>query len=88
MAYAMLGAPKALLIAGGEHVRATTGVPIHLKTILPKAETLVIQLVEVKVGKTKLSDYLPTVGAADLYWFTEATPEQDYCSGVKGRAAQ
>lgn len=88
MASAMMGAPRALLVAGGEHVRAATGAPMHLKTILPQADPLVIQLVEVKPGKTTLDDYLPTVGAADLYWFTEATPEQDYCAGVKGRAAQ
>ncbi|MBC3879862.1 ChaN family lipoprotein [Undibacterium sp. LX40W] len=88
MASAMASDARAILIAGGEHVRPNTGAPTHLKTLLPNADILVIQLVEVKADKLKLNDYLPAVGAADLYWFTEATPEQDYCSGVKGRAAQ
>ena len=88
MASAMASHSRSILVAGGEHVRPNTGVPAHLKTLSAQADTLVIQLVEVKVDKLKLNDYLPSVGAADLYWFTEATPDQDYCAGVKGRAAQ
>lgn len=88
MAAAMISDARAILIAGGEHVRPTTGAPAHLQTLQPNADALVIQLVEAKGDKLKLIDYLPSVGAADLYWFTEATPEQDYCAGVKGRAAQ
>jgi uncharacterized iron-regulated protein len=88
MASAMASDTRAILIAGGEHVRPTTGAPAHLKTLQSQADVLVIQLVEAKSGKLQLSDYQPAVGAADLYWFTEATPEQDYCAGVKGRAAQ
>lgn len=88
MASAMAATPRAILIAGGEHVRGATAVPQHLKKLKPDASTLIVQLVEVKLGKTNASDYFATIGQADIVWFTEATPEKDYCADVKGRAAQ
>jgi uncharacterized iron-regulated protein len=88
MAAAMRDTTAAMLIAGGEHVRAETGAPWHLKKAQPEADILIIQLVETKPGLSRLEDYLKSVGKADLYWFTEATPEKDYCADVKGRAAQ
>jgi uncharacterized iron-regulated protein len=88
MASAMLKTPAAILIAGGEHVKAETAVPWHVLQKQPKAKTLVIQLIEVKVDQPDPKAYFTNAGKADYYWFTSATPEKDYCADVKGKAAK
>lgn len=88
MASAMLQHARALLIAGGEHVRRETGVPWHLQVLQPKASSLVIQLVEKKPEVQTVSALIAAFGEADYYWLTEASVEKDYCAQVKGRAAQ
>lgn len=88
MASAMRQVGRAMLIAGGEHVRAETGAPWHLRHALPASDAIVIQLVEVKTGQDDIVTYIKDAGRADYYWLTEATPEKDYCAGVKGKAAQ
>lgn len=88
MASAMRQKGRAMLIAGGEHVRVETGAPWHLRQALPASDAIVIQLVELKSGQDDIATYIKEVGRADYYWLTEATPEKDYCAGVKGKAAQ
>jgi uncharacterized iron-regulated protein len=88
MASAMLQTPSAMLIAGGEHVRAETAVPWHLKQKKKDADVMVLQLIEVKTGQHDVQSYISAAGKADYYWFTSATEVKDYCAGVKGRAAQ
>lgn len=88
MASAMRQKARAMLIAGGEHVRAETGAPWHLRQALPASDAIVIQLLEVKSGQGDVATYIKDAGRADYYWLTEATPEKDYCAGVKGKAAQ
>ncbi|MFZ6817918.1 ChaN family lipoprotein [Undibacterium sp. Ji22W] len=88
MASAMAATPAAMLIAGGEHVRAETGAPWHLRKKQPSAEVMVLQIVEVQAGNVDVASYIKKAGVADLYWFTEATEAKDYCAGVKGKAAQ
>lgn len=88
MATAMLQTEAAMLIAGGEHVRAETGAPWHLRKKNPQADVLVIQLIEVQADSIDLDTYIKKAGKADLYWFTAATESKDYCAGVKGKAAQ
>lgn len=88
MASRMRLSERAMLIAGGEHVRAETGAPWHLRQALPASDAIVIQLVEVKSGQDEVATYIKEAGKADYYWLTEATPEKDYCAGVKGKAAQ
>jgi len=82
MAYAMSGFAPALLVAGGQHVRRDVGVPVHLQRLKPKADILVVQLLE--IGEAVALDE----GQADFFWFTEAMPAKDYCAEVKGKAAQ
>ena len=88
MASAMLKTPAAILIAGGEHVKAETAVPWHVLQKQPEAKTLVIQLIEVKEDLHDPKAYFTHAGKADYYWFTSATPEKDYCADVKGKAAK
>ena len=87
MASAMADNAPALLIAGGEHVRADTGVPSHLQMRDAQASRVVIQLVEVTEGETSAKPTLDASGPADYYWFTPATEVRDSCADVKGRAA-
>lgn len=87
MASAMADSAPALLIAGGEHVRADTGVPSHLRSRDAQASRVVIQLVEVTEGETSAKPTVDASGPADFYWFTPATEVRDNCAGVKGRAA-
>ncbi len=88
MASAMAQSARGMLIAGGEHVRAETAVPWHLKQKKKGADVMVIQLIEVKPDQHDVQSYLQAVGKADYYWFTGATEAKDYCAGVKGKAAQ
>ncbi len=88
MASAMRQSGRAMLIAGGEHVRAETGAPWHLRQGLAASDAIVIQLLEVKPGQDDIATYIKEAGRADYYWLTEAMPEKDVCAGVKGRAAQ
>lgn len=88
MASAMAETSAAMLIAGGEHVRAETGAPWHLRKKIADAEVMVIQIVEVQAGNVDVPSYIKRAGNADLYWFTGATEAKDYCAGVKGKAAQ
>lgn len=87
MASAMAEQKASLLIAGGEHVRARTGVPSHLLSIKPGERRVVIQLMEVVAGETDPRDYVERAGAADYYWLTPGTVPKDNCADVKGRAA-
>lgn len=87
MASAMADSAPALLIAGGEHVRADTGVPSHLQVREAQASRVVIQLVEVTEGQTNARPTVDASGPADFYWFTPATEARDNCADVKGRAA-
>lgn len=87
MASAMANNAPALLIAGGEHVRADTGVPSHLQAREAQASRVVIQLVEVTEGETSAGPTVAGSGPADFYWFTPATEARDNCADVKGRAA-
>lgn len=87
MASAMADNAPALLIAGGEHVRADTGVPSHLHERDSQASRVVIQLVEVTDGETNAKPTVEASGPADFYWFTPATLPVDNCANVKGRAA-
>lgn len=88
MASKMRQTGRAMLIAGGEHVRAETGAPWHLRQALAASDSIVIQLVEVKSGQDDVAAYNKDAGRADYYWLTEAAPEKDFCAGVKGKAAQ
>lgn len=87
MASALAGNAPAMLIAGGEHVRADTGVPSHLHARDAQATRVVIQLVEVTKGQTSARPTVNASGPADYYWFTPATQPVDNCANVKGRAA-
>lgn len=87
MASAMADNAPALLVAGGEHVRADTGVPSHVKVRDAQASRVVIQLVEVTEGEAKARPTVDASGPADYYWFTPATEARDNCADVKGRAA-
>jgi uncharacterized iron-regulated protein len=88
MASAMANSSNAMLIAGGEHVRAETAVPWHLKQKKKDADVMVLQLIEVKPDQHDVHSYIQAAGKADFYWFTSATEAKDYCAGVKGKAAQ
>lgn len=88
MASAMADNAPALLIAGGEHVRADTGVPSHLRQREPEASRVVIQLLEVSAGENDAQPAIAEAGPADYYWFTPAAEAKDDCAGVKGRAAR
>lgn len=88
MADAMLGHAPALLVAGGEHARADTGVPSHVQARSGAASRVVVQLVEVAEGEASARSYIDQTGPADFYWFTPATESRDYCADVKGRAAK
>lgn len=87
MASAMADNAPALLIAGGEHVRADTGVPSHVQSRDAQASRVVIQLVEVTEDETNARPVVDASGPADFYWFTPATEVRDNCADVKGRAA-
>ena len=87
MANAMAGQASALLIAGGQHVRADSGVPSHLLTLEAGVRRVVIQLVEVVAGESRTGAYIERAGPADFYWLTPGTAPKDYCADVKGRAA-
>lgn len=87
MASAMADNAPALLVAGGEHVRADTGVPSHLQVRDAKASRVVIQLVEVAEGEANAKATVDASGPADFYWFTPAADARDSCADVKGRAA-
>jgi len=87
MASAMADRKAALLIAGGEHVRARTGVPSHLLSLKPGERRVVIQLMEVVAGETDPKAYVERAGPADYYWLTPGAVEKDNCADVKGRAA-
>ncbi len=88
MAAAMKQQPVAMLIAGGEHVRSDTGVPVHLSAGAPSGRPVVVQLVEVVDGQTRLPAYVDQTGPADFYVFTAATEPVDHCAEVTGRAAR
>ncbi len=88
MADAMTQQGVALLIAGGEHVRGDTGVPVHLSANKSAPHAVVVQLLEVMDGETSLPAYVERTGPADFYVFTAATEARNYCADVKGRAAQ
>ena len=88
MASAVVDGQRALLIAGGEHVRADTGVPSHVRARAPGAGDTVIQLLEVVAGDLDARPYLERAGPADYYWFTPAAEQRDNCAEVKGRAAR
>jgi uncharacterized iron-regulated protein len=88
MASAMLATSSSLLIAGGEHVRPETATPWHLRQKKTNADTLIVQLIEVKETQLEANSYFSAAGKADFYWFTSATPTKDYCADVKGRAAK
>ena len=87
MASAMADQKASLLIAGGEHVRAGTGVPSHLLSLKPGERRVVIQLMEVVAGETDPKVYVERAGPADYYWLTPGAVEKDNCADVKGRAA-
>ena len=83
MAAALAQESPAMLVAGGEHVRAATGVPSHAAS----TDRVIVQLMEVREGEPDAAAYLAQAGAADYYWFTPATELRDHCD-VKGRAAR
>ena len=84
MAAALAQESPAMLVAGGEHVRAATGVPSHAAS----TDRVIVQLMEVREGEPDAAAYLAEAGAADYYWFTPATELRDHCADVKGRAAR
>ena len=84
MAAALAQESPAMLVAGGEHVRAATGVPSHAAS----TDRVIVQLMEVRDGEPDAAAYLAEAGAADYYWFTPATELRDHCADVKGRAAR
>jgi len=88
MAHAMLQFSKASLVAGGEHVRSDSAVPLHQALGAPKASRYVIQLIEVNAKDKDFKSYIRAAGPADAYWFTPANAEKDYCADVKGKAAK
>ena len=87
MASAMADNAPALLIAGGEHVRADTGVPNHLQARDSQGSRVVIQLVEVTEGQASARPTVDASGPANFYWFTPATKPREHCADVNGRAA-
>lgn len=87
MASAMADNAPALLIAGGEHVRADTAVPSHLRVRDAQASRVIIRLVEVTEGESNAKPTVDASGPADFYWFTPATEVRDNCADVKGKAA-
>ena len=88
MASAMVDNAPALLIAGGEHTRADTGVPSHLRVRDTEAGApVVIQLLEVQADEREPQAGISAAGPADFYWFTPAAEAKDDCAAVKGRAA-
>ena len=84
MAAALAQESPAMLVAGGEHVRAATGVPSHAAS----TDRVIVQLMEVREGEPDAAAYLAEAGAADYYWFTPATELRDHCADVQGRAAR
>jgi len=88
MASAMADQKASMLIAGGEHVRAQTGVPSHLLVLKPGERRVLIQLMEVVAGETDPKAYVERAGPADYYWLTPGAVEKDNCADVKGRAAR
>ncbi|MBY0574666.1 MAG: ChaN family lipoprotein [Undibacterium sp.] len=88
MANALTAYSSGLLVAGGEHSRADTGVPVHVLHRKNTASTFVLQLVEVNAKDTQLAAYVESQGMADAYWFTPANSAKDYCADVKGKAAK
>ena len=76
MAERLMAAPApALLFAGSWHVRKDVGVPLHMAD-LGATEPPVV-LIFSQLG----TDVDPA--SADYVWFTAATPDQDYCAGMR-----
>jgi uncharacterized iron-regulated protein len=76
MAERLLAAPTpALLLAGAFHVRKDLGVPLHLKDLGARQDSLVLILAE--AGKTVSAE------SADYVWYTAGQAEQDHCAQLR-----
>lgn len=91
MAAALVGAldqgRKAVLIAGGGHVRTDRGVPAILAQQRPRARVLSIAFMEVKDGETDPAAYGALFDSAslpfDAVWFTPRAEREDPCEGLR-----
>ncbi|MBL4740327.1 MAG: ChaN family lipoprotein [Sneathiella sp.] len=72
---------KAFLIAGNGHVRKDRGVPYYLKQRLINQQILVVGIIEV----TALNSEQDQFSLYDTIWTTDATPEKDYCAGLRAK---
>lgn len=88
MADRMIGArgPRkadvAVLIAGGGHVRADWGVPLHLKRRAPDARIVAVGLAEVEKDMLDPVAHAERYGGAmpfDFIWFTPRVDDDDPC---------
>jgi len=70
---------KAFLIAGNGHVRKDRGVPYYLQQRLINQRILVVGIIE----ETALNSEQDQFSLYDTIWTTEATPEKDYCEGLR-----
>ncbi|MEH6402002.1 MAG: ChaN family lipoprotein [Sneathiella sp.] len=73
------GDGKAFLIAGNGHIRKDRGVPYYLKQRLINQQVLAVGIIE----ETALNSEQDQFSLYNTIWTTEATPEKDYCAGLR-----
>ncbi len=82
------GADGAVLIAGGGHVRADRGAPIHLARFAPGRSIATVAFVEVVDGETTPKAYGGNSGGKapfDFVWFTPRIDDRDHCTELEKR---
>ncbi len=84
-------ADVAVLIAGGGHVRADWGVPLHLKRRAPDARIVTVGLAEVEKDVLDPAAYAERYGGAmpfDFVWFTPRVDDDDPCEAFADQLRQ
>ena len=81
------GKDGAVLIAGNGHIRNDRAVPWYLTRRAPKAETLVVMMLEVTADAAKPEDIVPLAPdgspTADYVWFTPQAEREDQCEALR-----
>lgn len=81
------GKDGAILIAGNGHIRSDRAVPWYLSRREPKAQALVVMMLEVDADAAKPEDLVPMTPenspAADYVWFTPQAEREDQCAALR-----
>lgn len=85
-ALALSEADGAVLIAGGGHVRADLGVPLHLARLAPGRSLVTVAFLEAADDATTPQAYGARYQGAfpfDFLWFTPRDNDRDYCQELR-----